>query len=210
MIRVMIVDDHPLVRRGLREALATDTGMIVVAEAERSETVLTTLADQACDVLLLDLSLPGRGGLELLADVRRLFPSVRTLVVTSHDTAAQILRAMRSGAAGFVTKAAPEEELLRAIHSVHRTGRHISDAVGAVLAEFALGRDDTGTLGHLSDRETEVLLRLAKGESVSAIADALSLSVKTISTYRSRVLEKLGLTSPADLVRYAIDHDLID
>jgi DNA-binding NarL/FixJ family response regulator len=93
---------------------------------------------------------------------------------------------------------------------VHQTGRHISDAVGAVLAEFAQGGGGTGTVGVLSDREVDVLIRLAKGESVSAIADALSLSIKTVSTYRSRVLDKLGLTSTADLVRYAIDHHLID
>jgi two-component system, NarL family, invasion response regulator UvrY len=210
VIRVAIIDDHPLVRRGLREALATDSSITVVAEAGRSDEVLTALGDHPCDVLLLDLSLPGRGGIDVLADVRRQFPSVRTLIVSSHDNATQILRAIRAGAAGYLTKAAPEEELLRAIHSVHRTGRHISDAVGAVLAEFAQGGGETGTIGVLSDREVEVMLRLAKGESVSAIADALSLSVKTISTYRSRLLEKLGLTSTADLVRYAIDHHLID
>ena len=210
MIRVMIVDDHPLIRRGLREALATDSSVTVVAEAERSEAVLPALGDTACDVLLLDLSLPGRGGLDVLADVRRHFPAVRTLIVSTHDNAAQILRAMRAGAAGYVTKAAPEEELLRAIHSVHRTGRHISDVVGAVLAEFAQGRGDAATIAHLSEREIEVLLRLARGESVTAIADSLSLSVKTISTYRSRLLEKLGLASNADLVRYAINHGLVD
>jgi DNA-binding NarL/FixJ family response regulator len=210
MIRVLIVDDHPLVRRGLREALATDSGVSVVAETGRSDEVLAALREHPCDVLLLDLSLPGRGGLDVLADVHRHFPSVRTLIVSSHDNATQILRAIRAGAAGYVTKAAPEEELLRAIHSVYQTGRHISDAVGAVLAEFAQGGGDTGSVGVLSDRELEVLLRLAKGESVSSIADALSLSIKTISTYRTRVLEKLGLASTADLVRYAIDHDLVD
>lgn len=209
MIRVVIVDDHPLVRRGLREALATDSSVTVTAEAARSEEALTALAGHPCDVLLLDLSLPGRGGLDVLAEVRRRFPSVRTLIVSSHDNAAQIVRAMRAGAVGYLTKAASEQELLRAIHSVYQTGRHITDEVGAVLAEFVHGGDG-GTVGDLSDREIEVLLRLAKGESVSAIADQLSLSVKTISTYRSRVLEKLGLASTADLVRYAIDHDLID
>lgn len=209
MIRVVIVDDHPLVRRGLREALATDPGIAVVAEAAGSDEALRVLGDHPCDVLLLDLSLPGRGGLDVLADAGRLFPSVRTLIVSSHDNAAQILRAMRAGAAGYLTKAAPEDELLRAIHAIYDTGRHISDAVGAVLAEFAQG-GVAGTVGVLSDREMDVLLRLARGESVSTIAEQLALSVKTISTYRSRVLEKLGLVTTADLVRYALDHKLID
>jgi DNA-binding NarL/FixJ family response regulator len=210
VIRVVLVDDHPLVRRGLREALAADPAVKVVAEAERAEEVLRVLGDHPCDVLLLDLSLPGRGGIDVLADVRAQFPSVRTLIVSSHDTATQILRAMRAGAAGYLTKSAPEDDLRRAIHSIHDTGRHISDAVGAVLAEFAQGGGDAGTVRDLSDRELEVLLRLAKGESVSSIAGALSLSVKTVSTYRSRVLEKLGLAGTADLIRYAIDHKLVE
>jgi len=210
VIHVVIVDDHPLVRRGLREALAADPAVKVVAEAERAEEVLRVLGDHPCDVLLLDLSLPGRGGIDVLADVRAQFPSVRTLIVSSHDTATQILRAMRAGAAGYLTKSAPEDDLRRAIHSIHDTGRHISDAVGAVLAEFAQGGGDAGTVRDLSDRELEVLLRLAKGESVSSIAGALSLSVKTVSTYRSRVLEKLGLAGTADLIRYAIDHKLVE
>lgn len=207
MIRVVIVDDHPLVRRGLREALADDPRVQVVAEASRSDEVMHALDHHPCDVLLLDLSLPGRGGLDVLADVRKRFPSVRTLIVSSHAGAAQILMAMRAGAAGYLTKAAPEEELRGAILSVYERGRHITDDVGAVLAEFASGERGASDL---SEREMEVLLRLAKGESVSSIADDLSLSIKTISTYRSRLLEKLGLASTADIVRYAIDHKLID
>lgn len=209
MIRVVIVDDHPLVRRGLREALAADPDVEVVAEAARSEEVMSVLADHRCDVLLLDLSLPGRGGIDVLADVRAHFPSVRSLVVSSHDTAVLMLRAMRAGAAGYLTKSTPEEELRRAIHAVHETGRHITDEVGAVLAAFARGEGDDGAVD-LSDREMEVLVRLARGQSVSSIAAELSLSVKTVSTYRSRVLEKLGLAGTADLVRYAVDHKLIE
>jgi DNA-binding NarL/FixJ family response regulator len=209
MIRVVIVDDHPLVRRGLREALAADPNVTVVAEAARSEEVLAVIDEHACDVLLLDLSLPGRGGIDVLAEVRVRFPAVRALSVSSHDTATQMLQSMRAGAAGYLTKSAPEDELRRAIHAVHETGRYITDAVGAVLAEFARGEGDAGGVRDLSGRELDVLVRLAKGESVSSIAVELSLSVKTISTYRTRVLEKLGLAGTADLVRYAIDHRLL-
>jgi len=209
MIRVVIVDDHPLVRRGLREALAADPDVTVIAEAARSEEVLAVIGGHACDVLLLDLSLPGRGGIDVLGDMRAQFPAVRTLVVSSHDTATQMLRAMRAGAAGYLTKSAPEDELRRAIHAIHETGRYITDAVGGVLAEFARGDGDAGGVRDLSDRELDVLVRLARGESVSSMAAELSLSVKTVSTYRSRVLEKLGLAGTADIVRYAIDHKLV-
>jgi len=210
MTRLVLVDDHPLVRRGLREALAGHPGMAVVAEVERAEDVLPALHAHPCDVLLLDLALPDGSGFNVLGDVQRDFPRVATLVVSSHATSTHILRAMRGGAAGFVPKAAPETELLQAIESVVRTGHYISDEVAIVLAEFAKGTPAAAPATYLSDREMDVLLRLAGGETVSAIADSLSLSIKTVSTYRTRVLAKLGLHTTAELVRYALEQRLID
>jgi two-component system invasion response regulator UvrY len=210
MIRVAIVDDHPLVRRGFREALATDAAITVVAETDRSDGVLSMLDQHPCDVLLLDLSLPGRGGLSILDELHKQFPAVHTLVVSSHDQAANMLQAIRAGAAGFISKAAPVEELLRGIHAVHETGRYITDAVAKVLVEFARNAGQPGTIATLSNREIDVLRRIAKGQSVSIIAESLSLSIKTVSTYRTRVLTKLGLSSTADVVRYAIAHHLGD
>ncbi|MDP3717518.1 MAG: response regulator transcription factor [Acidobacteriota bacterium] len=208
MIRVILVDDHPIVRRGLKETLAAEADLAVVAEAERSEEVLAALQQHPCDVVLLDLSLPGRGGLDVLKDVRRDFPGVRVLVVSTHDESQYAVRAMRAGAAGYLTKNSAPEELVRAVRSVVSTGRHITDDVASALAEYAL--DDRSGFLHerLSDREHEVLRRLTAGRTVSEIAGELSLSVKTVSTYRSRMVQKLGAKSTADLVRYAIEHQL--
>jgi DNA-binding NarL/FixJ family response regulator len=210
MIRVTLVDDHPIVRRGLKETLAAEADIVVVGEAARSEEVLAMLTANTCDVVLLDISLPGRGGLDVLKDVRRTFPDVRVLVVSTHDESQYAVRAMRAGAAGYLTKTSPPEELVRAVRQLMRTGRYINEEVGAALAQFA--QDDRPGPPHerLSDREHEVLRLLAAGKTVSDIANGLSLSVKTVSTYRSRLVEKLGVRTTSDLVRYALEHKLFD
>ena len=210
MIRVTLVDDHPIVRRGLKETLSAEADIVVVGEAARSEEVLAALTANPCDVVLLDISLPGRGGIDVLKDIRRDFPDVRVLVVSTHDESQYAVRAMRAGAAGYLTKTSPPEELVRAVRQVIRTGRYINDEVGAALAQFA--QDDRPGPPHerLSDREHEVLRLLAAGKTVSDIAAGLSLSVKTVSTYRSRLVEKLGVRTTSDLVRYALEHKLFD
>ncbi len=210
MTRVVLVDDHPIVRRGLRETLAAETDFAVVAEAARSEEVLSVLAAQPCDVVLLDLSLPGRGGLEVLKDIRRDFPAVHVLVVSTYAESQYALRAMRAGASGYLTKTSAPEQLVAAVRSVMRTGRYISETVAATLADYA--RDGPAGLPHerLSDREHQVLRLLVSGGTVAGIAADLALSVKTVSTYRTRLLEKLGAGTTADLVRYAIEHKLFE
>jgi DNA-binding NarL/FixJ family response regulator len=210
VIRAVLVDDHPVVRRGLRETLSADPGITVVAEAAQSEEVLGTLAAHPCDVLLLDISLPSRGGLEVLKDVRRDFPSVKVLIVSTHDEAQYAVRAIRAGASGYLTKSSPPEELLRAVRAVAETGRYITDSVAAALAEFALDDRDVAAHERLSDREYEVLRLLTSGLTVSEIAERLSLSVKTISTYRTRLAEKLGVRTTSELVRYALEHKLFN
>ena len=209
MTRVLLVDDHPLVRRGLREMLAAD-GIPVVAEASRSEEVLPALDAHPCDIVLLDLSLPGRGGIEVLRDIADAHPRVRVLVVSAHTEAAYAVRAMRAGAAGYVTKNSPPEEIVAAVRAVAATGRYISDAVAGALADFAL--DDRSGPAHeqLSDREMEVFRQLTRGKTISEIAADLSLNVKTVSTYHARLKQKLGVGGSADLVRYAIEHHLFD
>jgi len=210
VIRVVLVDDHPVVRRGLRETLSADAGIAVVAEAAESEEVLATLAAHPCDVLLLDISLPGRGGLEVLKDVRRDFPRIKVLIVSTHDEAQYAVRAIRAGAAGYLTKSSPPEELVQAVRALALTGRYITDSVAAALAEFAV--DDRSAPAHerLSDREHEVLRLLTDGLTVSDIAERLSLSVKTVSTYRTRLAEKLGVRTTSELVRYALEHKLFN
>jgi two-component system invasion response regulator UvrY len=210
VIGVLIVDDHPMVRRGLRETLSAEADITVRAEAARSEEVLTLLGTAQCDVVLLDLSLPGRGGIEVLKDIRHDFPRVRVLIVSTHDESQYAVRAMRAGAAGYLTKTGPPEELVRAVRSVMQTGRYITEPVGAALAEFALDEHLSPRHELLSDREHEVFRLLAAGRTVSDIAGDLFLSVKTISTYRTRLMEKLGVRTTADLVRYAIEHQVFD
>lgn len=210
MIRVTLVDDHPIVRRGLKDTLSAEADIVVVGEAARSEEVLAALSASPCDVVLLDISLPGRGGLDVLKDIRRSFPDVRVLVVSTHDESQYAVRAMRAGAAGYLTKTSPPEELVRAVRQLMRTGRYINEEVGAALAQFA--QDDRPGPPHerLSDREHEVLRLLTAGKTISDIASELSLSVKTVSTYRSRLVEKLAVRTTSDLVRYALQHKLFD
>jgi two-component system, NarL family, invasion response regulator UvrY len=210
MIRVTLVDDHPIVRRGLKDTLSVEADIAVVGEAARSEEVLAALSASPCDVVLLDISLPGRGGLDVLKDIRRSFPDVRVLVVSTHDESQYAVRAMRAGAAGYLTKTSPPEELVRAVRQLMRTGRYINEEVGAALAQFA--QDDRPGPPHekLSDREHEVLRLLTSGKTISDIANELALSVKTVSTYRSRLVEKLGVRTTSDLVRYALEHKLFE
>lgn len=210
MIRVLIIDDHPIVRRGLKETLAAEGDITVVAEASRSEEVLGLLAAHGCDLVLLDLSLPGRGGLEVIQDIRREFPNARILIVSTYDESQYAMRAMRAGASGYLTKNSAPEELVRAVRSVANTGRYISESVAAALLDFARDDQPASLHGRLSNREHEVLRLLTSGRTISDIAVELSLSVKTVSTYRSRLVEKLGLRTTADLVRYALEHKLFD
>jgi two-component system invasion response regulator UvrY len=211
VISVIVVDDHPLVRRGLRETLAAEGDIRVVAEASAAEEVMATLGSHRCDVLLLDLSLPGRSGLDILRDIRREFPRVAVLVVTTHDALQYAVRSLRAGAGGYIRKSAGPEEVVAAVREVYRTGRYISSEVASALADFALvGASEAPAHHQLSDREHDVLRRLVAGKTVSEIAADLSLSVKTVSTYRTRVMEKLGLRTTADLMRYALERKLFD
>jgi len=210
MTKIIIVDDHPIVRRGLRETLAVETDIRVVAEASRSEEVLPTIAAHGCDLVLLDLSLPGRGGLDVLKDIRRTCPGVRVLVVSTYGESQYALRAIRAGAAGYLVKTSAPDELVHAVRSVIRSGRYITEEVATALADYAW--QDTARASHddLSDREHEVFRLLVTGYTTSEIAVSLSLSVKTISTYRRRLADKLGLHTTAELVRYAIKQKLFE
>jgi DNA-binding NarL/FixJ family response regulator len=209
MIRVVIADDHPVVRRGLRETLMSEPDIAVLAEVARAEDVVPMLTSVNADVLLLDLSMPGRGGMDVIRDVRRVFPFLRVLVVSMHTEPQYAVRAVRAGAAGYLTKATATEELIEAVRSVAQAGRYISESVGAALADFAeQAAGQASAHDQLSNRELEVVRLLVGGRTISEIANELTLSVKTISTYRSRAVEKLRLRTTADLVRYALEHDL--
>ena len=209
MIRVAIADDHPIVRQGLRR-IATEGGRIAIAgEAATATELFRLLAGAPVDVVLLDVSMPGSTFVETVRELREKFPSVRVLVLSVHPEDQWALRALRAGASGYLTKDHSPEQLVEAIHRVARGGKYISET----LAEKLAGLVDLGTLHvpheQLSDREFEVLCSLGRGMTVKDVALQMQLSAKTISTYRVRLLEKMGLSSNADLVRYVVEHDLM-
>jgi DNA-binding NarL/FixJ family response regulator len=209
-IRVLIVDDHPIIRRGVREILADDSKICVVGEAGSGSEALRVLGQLDVDFVLLDVTLPDRSGIEVLKDIRQLFPWVRVLVLSIHPEEQYAVRALRAGALGYLTKESAPEELLRAIERVIRGGKYVTANIAESLSRLA-SDDLKGLAPHelLSDREFEVLRLLAQGHGVSQIAEKLGLSVKTVSTYRARILEKLGKETTAQLIRYAIDHHLV-
>jgi two-component system, NarL family, invasion response regulator UvrY len=209
-LRVLIADDHPIVRRGVRGILEDASDVGELGEAETPQQVLDLVRARPWDVLLLDLGLPGRGGLEVLKDVRQEYPKLPVLILSMQPESQYAIRALRAGASGYLTKESAPEKLLVAIRKVHAGGRYVSAALAEQLAA-EIGVDaDTPPHSRLSDREFEVMRMLAAGRSVSQVAEQLSLSVKTISTYRARVLEKMGLATNADLTQYALRNHLIE
>ncbi|MCB1909360.1 MAG: response regulator transcription factor [Rhodocyclaceae bacterium] len=209
MLRVAIVDDHQIVRSGFREMLGEEIGLEIAFEAATGEDALDRLRETPCDVLLLDISLPGKSGIDVLRVVRRRHPEIRVLVLSSFPEERYALAMIRNGADGYLCKDCEREDLLNALRTVQQGRRYLSPRTAELLAEGMLGGG--GALPHesLSEREMQVFLRLAGGDSVSSIAEILNLSVKTVSTYRSRVLEKLGVASNAELAAYALRNGLI-
>ena len=209
-LRVLIADDHPIVRRGLREILAAETRIAEVIEAAHPQQVLDLARTCACDVVVLDLGLPGRGGLEVLKDLRRDHPRLPVLILSMQPEEQYAVRALRAGAAGYLTKDAAPAKLIEAIHKVTTGGRYISPAVAEQLAAGLTSDVTKPPQELLSDREYQVLRLIASGKTVGDIAEQLSLSVKTISSYRARILEKMGMSNNAELMLYAITNKLVD
>jgi DNA-binding NarL/FixJ family response regulator len=208
VIRVLLADDHGLVREGLRGILAKATDMEVIAEAATGDEVLLRVKQTEFDIALLDLSMPGLSGLALIKRLRLERPKLRILVLSMHGEKQYAARALKAGASGYLTKDSATAQLLGAIRKIAAGGVHISESVAAQL----IGADGAAEAPHraLSDREYEVLRQIVAGRSVTEIADGLHLSVKTVSTHKARILEKLDLAGTAELVRYAIEHGLTD
>lgn len=209
MLRVAIVDDHAIVRAGFREMLADEVGIVVAFEAASGEEALALLQETGCDVLLLDLALPGQSGIDVLRSLRLHQARPRVLVLTGFPEERYALAMIRNGADGYLCKECERDELLRAVRAVALGRRYLSPRMAELLADELTGAGAAAPHQQLSERELQVFLRLARGQSVSQIGEALRLSVKTVSTYRSRLLEKLGVGSNAELAAYAVRNSLL-
>lgn len=208
-IKVVLADDHTIVRRGLRQLLDIDPQIQVVFEAENGNEVLEYIRTSPVDVVILDITMPGRNGLETLKELKRLAPQIAVVVLSMHPLEQYAVRVLKAGAAGYITKESAPEELVDAIRRAYRGDRHITPNVAALLADYVERRPSEHPHELLSDREFEVLKLIASGKGVSQIADDLNLSVKTVSTYKSRIVEKTRLSSTAEITRYALEHGLI-
>jgi two-component system invasion response regulator UvrY len=208
MIRVLIADDHKLVRDGLKGILGAASGIEVAGEAAGGDEALAKVRAQAFDVVLLDLSMPGLSGIDLIKRLRLERPALRILVLSMHGEQQYAARALKAGASGYLTKDAAAEQLVSALRKVAAGGVAISDATAASLLASVRG-GDVAPHSLLSDREFEVFRLLAAGSTPTEIAERLHLSVKTVSTHKAHVQQKLGVSSTAELVRYALEHDLL-
>jgi DNA-binding NarL/FixJ family response regulator len=210
MIRIVIADDHTIVREGLKQVLSAAADLAVVGEAKDGREVLERVRDIDFDVLLLDLSMPGKSGIELIKQVRAEKPKLRVLVLSMHQERQYAVRAIQAGASGYLTKESAPAQLVSAIRRVAAGGAFITDAVAEQLALGAMPQTDGPPHRALSDREFQVFQALAAGKAVSEIANELKLSVKTVSTHKAHIMQKMNIGNPAELIRYAIRHQLID
>lgn len=206
--RVLLVDDHEVVRKGIRSILEDRYTTIDVEEAGTGDAALAALEHATFDAAVLDLSMPGRSGIDLLSEVKHRYPKLPVLILSLHAEEQFALRALRAGANGYVTKAAAADQLVAAFERVVKGGRYITEQLAERIADQA-GGGETAPHDRLSDREFEVMRGIASGESVGEIAARMHLSVKTVSTYRTRLLEKMNMTSNAELTRYAIQNGLV-
>lgn len=208
-MNILIADDHALLRTGLKQALADDLPAATIGEAATTQETLACLECEDWDLLILDLFMPGRGGFEVLADVRRNHPRLPVLVLSSAPEEQLAVRALRAGAAGYVNKQAAADELGAAVHKLLAGGRYVSGTMAELLARDAARPTAGPPHERLSAREFDVLLRLARGQSLKAIAAELHLSAKTISTFHTRVLRKLDLSGDIELARYVLEYHLV-
>lgn len=208
-LSVIITDDHPLVRTGLCRMLAEQSDLKVVAQCRTGKEALAALKAQPCHVLLLDLSLPDMSGLDVLKAVRAHHTGVAVLVLSGFPERQFGINVLRAGANGFISKSVDDTELLRAVRAVARGGRYVGPELAEMLVNGMNGHPDQPVHNVLSEREFQIFCKLAEGRSVTDIANKLCLSVKTVSTYRSRVLEKMSMKTNADITTYAIRNSLI-
>jgi two-component system, NarL family, invasion response regulator UvrY len=210
MIRILVADDHTVVREGVKQILSGLDDMIIEDEAENGQETLEKVSRGNYDVVLLDISMPGRSGLEILEEILTLRPKLPVLILSMHPEEQYAIRALRAGASGYLTKASASHELIGAIRKVSRGGKYVTASLAEKLATELDNRADKQRHEKLSNREYQVMLMLASGKSVSEIGEELCLSVKTVSTYRTRIMEKMDLKKNAELTFYAMNHNLLN
>ncbi|HOO44584.1 MAG TPA: response regulator transcription factor [Deltaproteobacteria bacterium] len=210
MIRVLIADDHPIVREGLKQILSETDDIIVVDEAANGQEVLNYAWNKPYDIILLDISMPGRDGLEVLRELKHTKPKLPVLILSMYPEEHYAIRVLRGGASGYLTKSSAPDELISAIRKVASGRKYISSTLAERLT-YELDRDsDRPVHESLSDREYQVMHMIASGKTIKEIADELCLSVKTVSTYRSRIMEKMNMKNNAEIVLYAVQNKLVD
>ena len=210
MIRILIADDHAIVRKGLVQILAESPGPITVDEADSGEEALDKAWHNDYDLVLLDISMPGRGGLDALKELKRHRPQLPVLVLSMQPEEQYAVRVLRAGASGYLAKAGAPDELVDAIHKVLAGGKYISNALAEQIAFGLIDEGEKPLHETLSNREYQILTLIASGKPASVIAGELALSVKTVSTYRARILKKMKMKNNAELTHYAIANKLVD
>lgn len=209
MIKILIADDHAIVRHGLKQIITSDSQMMIVGEASNGNELLDLVRKTSVDVVVLDINMPGRNGLETLKDLKRDYPSLPVIILSMHPEDQYAVRVIKAGAASYMNKETAPDELITAIKRVYRGGKYISPQIAELLAYHIGSNHQAEPHKSLSDRELEVFYSLAGGKTVGQISEELNLSVKTISTYRTRILEKMNMTTNAELVRYAFEYRLL-
>ena len=210
MIRVLIIDDHEVVRRGLKQVFSDEFSKLKIGEAENSRTALELITTEDWDIVLLDINIPGRNGLEVLSEIKRLRPRTPVLVVSAYPEEEFAIRALKLGASGYLNKSSASDEMLVAANKVMAGGKYVTAVLAEKLASALGGDVQQSPHESLSSRELQILQMIAKGRTIKEIAAELALSEKTIGTYRSRLSKKMGLATNVDLTRYALKNQLAD
>jgi len=210
MIKILLVDDHTIVREGLRQILEETSDIVVNGEASSAQEVIDKVWNNSYDVVLLDISLPGRSGLDVLKQLKSIKPDLPILILSMHPEEQYAIRSLRAKASGYLTKESASEELIDAIRRVAQGRKYITSSLAEKLAFELEDNGRSASHENLSDREFQVMCMIASGKRVKEIADALSLSVKTISTYRARILKKMNMRNNSQLIHYAIKSGLVD
>ena len=208
MIRVITVDDHPVVRRGLNQIIAAEQDMQVVGEAENAREAIRVIREIPCDAVVLDITLPDASGLDILSRLKSEYPTLPVLIMSIHDEEQYAVRVLKAGASGYLMKNSIPEELIQAIRKITSGGKYISPAIAERLAS-EVASPGKSPHENLSDREFQIMCLIASGKSLKEIGEALFISGKTVSSYRTRILEKMGMSTNADLTRYALEHHLV-